>query len=52
MSNIVLPLDIESLEIVSQSIDSKGNIVLDVVSKNDLSTCHKCGRKAKKRKWI
>ena len=49
MSNIVLPLDIESLEIVSQSIDSKGNIVLDVVSKNDLSTCHKCGRKAKKR---
>ena len=49
MSNIILPLDIESLEITSQSIDNKGNIVLEVVSKNDHSTCHKCGQKAMKR---
>lgn len=49
MSQINLPLDIDSLEIVAQSIDKKGNIILDVVSKNDHSTCHKCGKPATKR---
>ncbi len=48
MSEINLPLDIDSLEITGQSIDNKGNIILDVVSKNDHSTCHKCGRPATK----
>ena len=49
MSGINLPLDIKSLEIISQSIDNKGNIILDVVSKNDHSTCHRCGQPATKR---
>lgn len=49
MSQINIPLDIASLEIISQSIDSKGNIVIDVVSKNAQSTCHKCGKLATKR---
>jgi len=33
MSEINLPLDIESLEITRQSINNKGNIILDVVSR-------------------
>lgn len=49
MNQINLPLDIDSLEIVSQSIDREGNIILDVVSRNDHSTCHKCGKPATKR---
>ena len=49
MANIILPLDIDSLEIVSQTIDSKGNIILEVVSKCTESTCHKCGKSATKR---
>ena len=40
MKGINLPLDIKSLEIISQSIDKQGNIILDVVSKNDHSACH------------
>jgi len=46
MSNIDLPFDIESLEIISQTIDSSGNIVLEVCSKKEHSTCHKCGKPA------
>jgi transposase len=49
MSQINLPLDIKSLEIIAQSVDKEGNIILDVVSKNDHSTCHKCGKPATKR---
>lgn len=49
MTQINLPLDIKSLEIISQSIDTQGNIILDVVSKNTNSTCHKCGKPATKR---
>ena len=49
MSQINLPLDINSLEIISQATDKKGNIILEVVSKNDHSTCHKCGKPATKR---
>jgi hypothetical protein len=40
MSQITLPLDIKSLEVVSQRIDSEGNIDFEVKSKNDHSTCH------------
>lgn len=48
MSQVNIPLDINSLEIISQSTDNKGNIILEVVSKNDHSTCHKCGKPATK----
>lgn len=48
MSQITLPLDIKSLEVISQRIDTKGNIVFKVKSKNDRSTCHKCGKPATK----
>ena len=46
MAKIDLPLDIKSLEIISQSIDSQGSVMLDVVSKEKRSTCHKCGKPA------
>ena len=49
MAHINLPLDIKSLEIIAQSTDKDGNIILDVVSKNKHSTCHKCGKPATKR---
>ena len=49
MTNINIPLDITSLKITSQSTDKQGNIILDVVSKNTYSTCHKCGKPATKR---
>jgi transposase len=49
MTQFTLPLDIESLEITKQSFDTQGNIIFDVVSKNDHSTCHKCGKPATKR---
>ena len=48
MSDFILPLDIDSLDIISQSIDIKGNIVLTVESKNDKTVCHKCGNDATK----
>ena len=48
MSQINLPLDIDSPEIISQCTDKEGNIILDVVSKNDRSICHKCGNPATK----
>jgi len=48
MSGINLPLDIKSLEIISQSVEKQGNIILDDVSKNDYSTCHRCGQPATK----
>ena len=49
MADITLPLDIDSLEITKQTIDKKGNIILDVVSKCTHSTCRKCGKPATKR---
>jgi len=49
MTQINIPLDINSLEIIAQSIDKEGNIILDVVSKNTNSTCYKCGKPATKR---
>lgn len=48
MGQISLPLDIESLEVVSQRIDKQGNIVFTVVSKSTQSTCHQCGKPATK----
>ncbi|MCP4778711.1 MAG: ISL3 family transposase, partial [Planctomycetaceae bacterium] len=49
MDQINLPLDIASLEIIAQSVDSKGNIILDVQSKKTETPCHKCGKPATKR---
>ncbi len=49
MAQINLPLDIESLEVVNQVIDAKGDIIIEVVSKNGHGTCHKCGKPATKR---
>ena len=49
MNQITLPLDIESLEIVSQSIDTQGNIIIEVKSKKHSTACHKCQKPATKR---
>ena len=49
MADFNIPLDIKSLDIISQSTDKNGNIVIEVVSKNKNSTCHKCGKPATKR---
>ncbi len=49
MSNFILPLDIKNLKIISQSIDVKGNIVLNVESTEDRTACHKCKKDATKR---
>ena len=49
MTDISLPLDIDTLEITKQGIDSQGNIILDVISKGTESKCHKCGKLATKR---
>ena len=49
MSKIDLSLDIDSLEIISQSVDTKGNIVIEVQSKATSTPCHKCGKTATKR---
>ena len=49
MNQISLPLDIESLEIVSQSIDTQGNIIIEVKSKKGSTECHKCQKPATKR---
>lgn len=49
MNKIDLSLDIDSLEIISQSVDSKGNIIIEVQSKATNTPCHKCGKRATKR---
>jgi transposase len=48
MSHFTLPLGIDSLEITAQTLDSKGNIVFDVKSKNTSTPCHKCGKSTSK----
>ena len=48
IAQINISLDIKSLEIRAQNTDKQGNIILDVVSKNTNSTCHKCGKPATK----
>ncbi len=35
MAQINIPLDINSLEIIAQSTDKQGNIILGMVSKNN-----------------
>ena len=52
MTQINIPLDIDSLEITAQSTDKQGNIILDVVSKNTGSACHQCGKPATKRNGL
>lgn len=49
MADFTLPLDIKTLKIINQSIDSKGNITFTVESTCTDSLCHKCGQKASKR---
>jgi transposase len=49
MADISLPLDIDSLKIINQTLDDKGNIILEVVSTCTKSKCHKCGKDATKR---
>ena len=49
MNQITLPIDIESLEIVSQSLDTQGNIVIEVKSTKNSTSCHNCQKPATKR---
>jgi len=49
MSKIDLSLDIDSLKILSQTVDMKGNILIEVQSKVTSTPCHKCGKTATKR---
>jgi transposase len=49
MSNFTLPLGIESLEIISQTVDGKGNITFDVKSTATSTPCHKCGQLTSKK---
>jgi hypothetical protein len=49
MNHITLPIDIESLKIVSQSVDAQGNIVIEVKSKKNSISCHKCPKPTTKR---
>lgn len=48
MTQINVPLGIKLLKIKAQSIDSKGSIIIDVVSLGTHSTCHKCQKPATK----
>jgi transposase len=47
MKEFSLPLDIKSLDIISQRYDNKGNIVFTVKSNKEGTKCHKCGKHAK-----
>ena len=49
MSNFTLSLDIDSLKITAQTIDTQGNIVFDVESRKTETACHKCGQLTNKR---
>ena len=49
MKDLRIPLGIKSLEVESQTIDSKGCIVITVTSMRTQTTCHKCGKPATKR---
>lgn len=44
MSPFQLPLDIKSLQIVSQSVDTQGNYTLEVKSTAEGTHCKKCGK--------
>ena len=49
MNQITLPIDKESLEIVSQFFDTQGNIVIEVKSTKDSTACHNSQKPATKR---
>ena len=44
MASLQIPLGIDSLEIIAQSVDEQGNIVIDVQSKKTEIPCRKCGK--------
>ena len=53
MADFHIPLDIKSLELIAQSIDKNGNIILEAISKNTNSTTHhKCQKPATKRNGV
>ncbi len=49
MSTLTIPLGIDSLEIISQTIDTQGNIIIDVESTATSTPCHKCGQSTSKK---
>ena len=49
MSNLSIPLGIDSLKIISQTVDISGNIIIDVESTKTETACHKCGQLTNKR---
>lgn len=44
MANIQIPLGIDSLSIIAQSVDAQGNIMIDVQSTKTEIPCGKCGK--------
>jgi len=46
MAEFRIPLDIPSLEIISQATNNKGEIILSVRSTKTETPCHKCGKPA------
>ena len=49
MSNLSIPLGIDSLKIIAQTVDISGNIIIDVESTKIETACHKCGQLTNKR---
>lgn len=48
MSNLTIPLGIDSLKIIAQTVDAKGNFIINVESTATSTPCHKCGQLATK----
>ena len=49
MSNLTIPLGIDSLKIIFQAVDTQGNIIIDVESTKSETVCYKCGKSINKR---
>jgi len=49
MSNLSIPLGIDSLKITTQTVDTQGNILIDVESTSTSTPCHKCGKLTSKK---
>jgi len=49
MSKLSIPLGINSLKLISQTIDTQGNIIIDVESTVTSTPCHKCGKSTSKK---
>ena len=49
MSNLSIPLGIDSLKIIAQTVDISGNIIIVVESTKTETACHKCGQLTNKR---